>query len=80
MFWRDLYEVQRGQQQNQNKQDLVIEQVRNDGGLDSILGGSARYGDRKQNLGRGLKQSLHNFLMDQIWKMRKREDPNDSEL
>ena len=26
---------------------LVIEQVRNDGGLDSIPGGSARYGDRE---------------------------------
>ena len=57
-----------------------MEQVRNDDGLHSIQSDSARYGDRKGNLGRGLKQSLHNFLMDQIWTMRKREDPSDSAL
>lgn len=57
-----------------------MEQVRNDDGLHSIQSDSARYGDRKWNLGRGLKQSLHNFLMDQIWTMRKREDPSDSAL
>jgi len=59
---------------------LAMEQVRNDDGLHSIQSDSARYGDRKWNLGRGLKQSLHNFLMDQIWTMRKREDPSDSAL